>query len=462
MEVAEGALAVVTIPEPELTPEPPPADNPAPPSNTNPPSREGNELSLSEVRALLGEGLESLPPGPTSKELHYDLRYDVRLLPKEGIAKVAIDLDQDEPIVRSLRLRIDKERHFDFKADGAIEQAGPLFWLVPKKGGRLEYSVRVDQQHGAAGYRSRLDKDWAIFRAEHLIPPIASQALPGSEADAVLRIKTPKGWQLATPYRELKPGFFSVEQSHRQLDQPRGWWIAGDIQVARTKLAGTEVIVGVPKRFDFHPASVLALLRPTAEPLRELVGELPPRILIVAAGDPMWRGGLSGPGSLYLHTARPLIQRDGTSPLIHELMHVVSHAHSGVDGDWIVEGLAEYYSINLLERSGLIDAKQRDIVLRALRKRGESVDPARLLPGESSGARTARAVAILADLDKEIRARSADETSLDDVVRWLAQERTQITIESFIAATREATGQQVDSYFRERIRESEASDVAAN
>ena len=44
-----------------------------------------------------------------------------------------------------------------------------------------------------------------------------------------------------------------------------------------------------------------------------------PRLLIVSAGDPMWRGGLSGPSSMFLHSDRPLISENRTSTLLHEL-----------------------------------------------------------------------------------------------------------------------------------------------
>ncbi|MEZ4290169.1 MAG: hypothetical protein R3E53_06345 [Myxococcota bacterium] len=41
--------------------------------------------------------------------------------------------------------------------------------------------------------------------------------------------------------------------------------------------------------------------------MKEVFGELPDRLQLVVAGDPMWRGGLSGPNSLYLHAGLPLI-----------------------------------------------------------------------------------------------------------------------------------------------------------
>jgi hypothetical protein len=429
-------LVVVASEPVELAPSMEPEPNPV---------KRAEEL-LARPDAVNADSASEVPD-----ELRYGVRYSAKLRPESGLAEVTIRIRQRNALVRSIRLHVDPERHFDFSADGPLELADRLYWLVPEEGGELRYSVRLDEARGAAGYVARSSEDWAIFRGEQVFPPMASAALPGAESDATLRIKTPKGWRVAAPFPELKPGHFVIEQGHRQLDQPRGWIVAGKLQVGRAALGGTEVIVAVPEQYDYHPASVLAFLRPTAGPLRDLFGVLPERMLIVSAGDPMWRGGLSGPNSLYIHKDRPLIQRDGTSPLLHELVHVASHAHSGSDGDWIVEGLAEYYSIELLTRSALINEAQRETLLHALRKRGESVDPATLLPGESRGARTARAVTILHELDSAIRTRSAGSASLDDVLRELATTRTRVTVESFLSVTEEATGQAMEGFLRDRI-----------
>ncbi len=78
----------------------------------------------------------------------------------------------------------------------------------------------------------------------------------------------------------------------------------------------------------------------------------PKKLLIVGAGDPMWRGGLSGPNSLYMHADRPLVSENGTSSLVHELVHVFSRISDADRSDWISEGLAEYYAIELMRRAG--------------------------------------------------------------------------------------------------------------
>ena len=99
-----------------------------------------------------------------------------------------------------------------------------------------------------------------------------------------------------------------------------------------------------------------ALLRWALPVLNEILGTASRRWLVVSADDPMWRGGLSGPDSLYLHADRPLIAPDDTSPLLHEIVHVAMGAQAGPESDWIVEGLAELYSLELLRRAGALSA----------------------------------------------------------------------------------------------------------
>lgn len=472
---AEPSAQAVAPLEPDSPPIPASAVTgpPAGPDATAPPL--GHALDLPAEAAAVAESPpargETIWPeaAPTLEETvapeaappRYRVHYEARLVPADGLARVTIWIEQEGGILRSIRLGYDADRHSDFRADGALDVAADkAFWIVPEDGGELSFTVRVNRPRETAGFRSRMTEEWAIFRGEHIFPPMASQADPASEADATLRFRLPKGWQIVAPYTEAGRTRYEVEQPHRQLDQPRGWIVAGKLQVARSPVAGMDVQVAVPSRFDFHPAGVLALLRLVGPTLQDLLGRLPPQLLVVAAGDPMWRGGLSGPRSLYIHTARPLVQRDGTSPLLHELIHVVTHAHSGHNGDWIVEGLAEYYSTELLARSGIITEAERTAALHALRKRGERAKDSLLIPGESRGARTARAVAILDDLNRALLERSGGEASLDDVLRHLAASRTRVTVESFLEATRIATGQQMGRFLRGRIGETPAQTAA--
>jgi predicted metalloprotease with PDZ domain len=155
------------------------------------------------------------------------------------------------------------------------------------------------------------------------------------------------------------------------------------------------------------------------------------------ADDPMWRGGLAGPASMFLHADRPFIDEDGTSPLIHELIHVITHARAIRGYDWLVEGLAEFYSLQVLQRSGAVSEETHMASLERLRARGRGVVA---FDGESAGAETARAVTMMHELDRSIRQETKDEASLDDVLQALVAERTVLDRETFLELVERTSG----------------------
>jgi hypothetical protein len=151
--------------------------------------------------------------------------------------------------------------------------------------------------------------------------------------------------------------------------------------------------------------------------MRDAFGRMPAKLLIVGADDSMWRGGLSGPGSLYLHPDRPLISENGTSTLVHEMVHVAAGIRGERGDDWIAEGIAEFYSIELLRRSGLLSEARAERAFAWMRNHGRNVKT--LHAAHSRGPRTARAVTLLHALDAEVREASGGERGLDDVIRPL-------------------------------------------
>lgn len=381
----------------------------------------------------------------------YDVDYEVRL-GRDCVAAVKVTVSDNPERLRELHIRIDPERQVDFEGDGGIAHRGDqLIWSLPPGRGELRYRVRIDHRKGR-GYDARCTDTFALFRGEDLFPPTATVVVPeGTPSRAHLRLEVPEGWKVVTPFEAAKDGRFAIEQPHRDHDRPTGWLLAGKLGVNREEIAGLHVTVASPVGENVHRLDLLALLRWTLPELRRIIGPLPDRLLVVSARDPMWRGGLSGPGSLYLHADRPLIQRDGTSPLLHEVMHVVMGARAGADGDWIVEGLAEYYSLELLRRSNTIGAHRYRKSIARLAKRGAAVDHLRV--SHSSGATTARAADVLRRLDRHLRGETRDRKSLDDVLRALVAARTPITTDGFRATAERATGVRLDRFFREQVPE---------
>jgi hypothetical protein len=282
-----------------------------------------------------------------------------------------------------------------------------------------------------------------------MVPPVRTRTVVGARSISSLRLRVPDGWSAALPYRRAPDGTFDLEDPHRRVDRPKGWMVVGKLGVLRERIAGSRVAVAGPVGQQVRRHDVLAMLRWTLPALRRIVGELPHRILVVSAGDPMWRGGLSGSNSVFVHADRPLISTDLSSPVLHELMHAVMGARSGADGDWVVEGLAELYSLELLVRSKTVSRRRHAKALRRLEEKSRGV--ARLAGERSSGRETARAVVILHELDQQIQEATGGESGLDELVRRLCAERGVITTERFRRLAEEVAGQELPAFARREI-----------
>ena len=386
-------------------------------------------------------------PRPAPPTLPYDLSFEATLVPTERLARVRLRMGPNQ--VSRIVFRIDPERHQNLRGDGKVVIEGrSATWQPPRIGGSFRYDFRIDHLRDASAYDARISEQWAIFRGGDLFPPARVRAEKGSYSRSKLRLRVPKRWTVAVPYARANDGSFVVENEQRHFDRPSAWMALGRLGVLREKVAGANVAVAGPFRQKLRRQDILALLRWTLPSLRSVLGELPERLLVVGAGDPMWRGGLSGPSSVFIHAERPLISPDGTSPILHELFHSAMGARAVVDGDWIVEGLAELYSAELLVRSRTMGKRRYEGVLERIAARGAE---AKLLGRGSEGASTARAVTLLRELDAELRARTEHQKNLDDVVAELARKRQPVSTASFRATAERVSGLDLDAFFQSRV-----------
>jgi hypothetical protein len=391
-----------------------------------------------------GAGAQGKLPPPT---LPYDLSFEATLLPTERIARARLRMGPNR--VDRMVFRIDPERHTNLRGDGKLVIEGrSASWEPPRAGGSLRYDFRVDRLRDASAYDARISEQWAIFRGGDLFPAARVLAADGSYSRSTLRLRVPEGWSVAVPYERLPDGRYRIENEQRHFDRSTAWFALGRIGVLREKVAGSSVAVAGPFRQKLRRHDILALLRWTLPTLRNVLGALPERLLVVGAGDPMWRGGLSGPASVFIHAERPLITPDGTSPILHEMFHAATGARSTVDGDWVTEGLAELYSVEMLVRSRTISRSRYERVLRRMAEKGAR---APLLGHDSRGASTARAVGVLRDLDAELRARSEQQKTLDDVVAELARKRLSVSTSSFQSTAEQVSGLELDAFFDARV-----------
>jgi predicted metalloprotease with PDZ domain len=138
-------------------------------------------------------------------------------------------------------------------------------------------------------------------------------------------------------------------------------------------------------------------------------------LLIVGANDPMWRGSLAARESIYLNSRLPLVSESGTSALMRELAQVFGRINDSQRSGWISEGFADYYAIELVRRAGGMSDERYESLQSKLAKASQKVTTLR---GEQiNPAQVAKAVVLLQELDREIRLKTRNKRSLDDVLR---------------------------------------------
>jgi RNA polymerase sigma factor (sigma-70 family) len=381
--------------------------------------------------------------------LEYHVLYEARLVPSERSARVAIHVYDDQHVLRELLFSIDPGRQIDFRGDGKVDVTGDhVSWVPPPRGGTLRYTVRIDHLKDETSYDARSAETWAIVRGDDLVPPARIRTEKGGQSVARLRLRLPEGWSSVTPYPRASDGSYEIDHVDRRFDRPVGWILVGRrLGVVRERVAGVRIAIGSPAEQGMRRLDLLALLRWTLPTLRKIV-PLPDRMTIVGAGDPMWRGGLSGRDSVYLHASLPLISSDGTSTALHELMHALMRARAGPDGDWVVEGMAEVYSLQLLVRSHTISRHRYHRALENLAKKGRKVR--RVTSGPADHAITARSVGLLLDLDQEIRRATDGARGLDDVLRAMVESPEEVTLASFRKLCEQTAGTDLSRFFGRR------------
>jgi len=358
---------------------------------------------------------------------NYSVHYTITPDPREGSVAVEMAVQQTRGQLRELSFEITGTRASGFKADGnLLVGEKTVVWMPGRTGGSLHWRTRINHRRGSAGFDAWLESNWGIFRAEDIIPRARTRTLKGASSETSLSFVLPDNWSAVSEYSTLKSRI-QVQNPARRFDQPRGWMAMGKLGVRRETIAGTRIAVAAPEGQAVRRMDMLALLNWILPELTSVLPDSIARLTIVSAGDPMWRGGLSGPGSVFIHADRPLISENATSTLVHEVVHVALGITASDGFDWIVEGLAEYYSLELLQRGGAITPRRYQ---RALEKQIQWADDAEdLCAARSTGAVTALAVITFRSLDKEIRKKSGGKFSLDTVVAALETSRSHVTLQ---------------------------------
>jgi hypothetical protein len=379
----------------------------------------------------------------------YTAEYVAEIRPSDGVIALELRLN-GEDLPSRIRLHIDPKQHRNFRSTDPIDvQPGQLTWRPQGNMSRLNYEFVVNHERAAKHYDSFMTKEFALFRGDKLVPPASVTAKKSLRSKATIEFVLPKAWSAVTPYAQAGTVTIPIEDSERAFDRPKGWILAGKIGVRADKIGHVQTTIAAPVGGSARRQDTLAFLSWNLPRLIEVFTDFPDRLLLVSAGDPMWRGGLSGPASLFLHADRPLISENRTSTLLHELVHVAMALRSDEESDWIVEGLAEYYSIATLRRSGGISELRYVQALEDMQRWAQR--SATLFASASTGPITARAVLVFVSADREIRAITRDKKSLDDVVRTLAKEGGEMSLTRLQTTASTIAGKPVAAFERSQL-----------
>ena len=349
-----------------------------------------------------------------------DLDYHVRLLPQSDQAEVRLTLAQGAA-VRSLDFDLGDGSHYsDFKADGPwqLTEGKPArgVWRPAAEKASLTWRVKISHGRKSGSFDTRMTPTWALMRGDDLVPPARLDQQDGIELVSRLEFELPTGWQsVETAWPRIGKNKFRIDNVSRLFDRPTGWMLAGHLGSRRTRLGETEVTVASPRGQGMRRMDVLTLLTFVWPQVQAVFPRHPTKLLIVGANDPMWRGSLSAHESIYLNSRLPLVSESGTSPVVRELAQVFGRINDQQRSDWISEGFAEYYAIELVRRAGGMSDERYEGLHGKLVKDSQKVTTLR---GEQiNAAQVAKAVLLLQELDREIRLKTRNKRSLDDVLR---------------------------------------------
>ena len=369
-----------------------------------------------------------------------DLDYHVKLLPQSDQAEVRVSLTQGSA-VRSLNFDLGRDGDYsDFKADGQwriTDHRG--LWQPSADKASLTYRVRLTHARKPGTYEARMTPSWALFRGEDLVPPARLDQQDGVELVSRLTFELPAGWKsIETAWPRIGKNRFRIDNVSRLFDRPTGWMLAGTLGSRRVRLGETEVTVASPKGQAMRRMDVLTLLTFVWPQVEAAFPRHPAKLLIVGASDPMRRGAFSARDSIYLNSRTPLVSENGSSLLIREVVQAIGRFNDHDTSDWISEGIAEYYAIELVRRAGGITDERYQAIQARLAKEGKDVTTLR--GDHVSGATVSRAVVVLQELDREIRVKTHNKRSLDDLVQAVMR-ANRITTPEFVKLAESILGE---------------------
>lgn len=403
---------------------------------------------------------------------NYSINYKVHVTKSEPLLpRVEIQLKGADEIVDMTSL-LQEGRYLQFRGDGKITQIGSdIVWKPMGLQASLSYRVVVPHERKPGIYDSYGKKDWVITRTADLFPRKRLQFRKAGKSLTTVSFDLPPGWSAVSEMPRIGDNSFRAfesDENEYEYDRPTGWLLYGKIE--SRKVAAREAKITIAYPYDFikpsessddervlrrekylkwfekkldHMQEIYAKVIPL---MADFLPEYAKEFLVIIGKDPMWRGGLSGENSLYLNRGVPNITKDHTSTLVHEYFHVSDgFIKDKQDAEWLVEGLAEFYSLRLLYDAKISTKKDFHEGVTMLKEAGQW--GVNLTKSKKQKVLYKNAPVVLFVLDEMLREKTAGVKSLNDVMPLLSAEKRPVNTATFQAKVEKVYGESLKGFF---------------
>lgn len=402
---------------------------------------------------------------------NYSINYKVHVTKSDPLLpRVEIQLKGADEIVDMTSL-LQEGRYLQFRGDGKITQIGSdIVWRPMGLHASLSYRVVVPHERKSGVYDSYGKKDWVITRTADLFPRKRVQFRKPGKSLTTVTFDLPTGWSAVSEMPKIgENSFRAFESGDYEYDRPTGWLLYGKIVSRKVSAREAQITIAYPydfiktsksldeqrvlrrekylKWFDKKLTHMQEIYSKVIPLMADFLPEYAKEFLVIVGKDPMWRGGLSGENSLYLNRGVPNITKDHTSTLVHEYFHVSDgFIKDKLDAEWLVEGLAEFYSLRLLYDAKINTKKDFHAGIVTLKEAGQWGK--NLTKSKNQKVLYKNAPVILFVLDEMLREKTGGVKSLNDVMPLLSEESRAINTATFQSKVEKVYGESLKGFFR--------------
>jgi hypothetical protein len=372
--------------------------------------------------------------------------------------------------VKMVTFILERGRYRYFNGNGQITQLGSdVIWTPGHLNASLEYEVILPHERKKDVYDSFGKKDWFITRTNDLFAYKKFAFRRSSKSLTTVSFDLPSGWEVETEMLPFGQQTYRTQSfpGHR-YEWPTGWIIFGRIERTIAKADDVVITIAYPKaflentsriaksghilplspaeRFSQKMAQAQEIYEKVIPLMKKFLPQYARRFLVIYGEKPMWMGGLSGENSLFINRRISNLSKDYSSTLVHEFFHVCQgFKKNKKDGEWLVEGLAEYFSLLLLEEAGITTPQQFRAGIESYKKNGQwNVN---LTKSFKKAVLYENAPLIFFTLDEMIKEKTQGQKSLKNVMAALALETDAVGTKEFREAAELVYGDSLKSFF---------------